>query len=80
MDRFKVPSCEAVSSRPNCIKCKIPILVSWLKHQEVNVILLFGLKGLCDDPGGILVLPTSERDAIDLQDDLAHLQLATVMS
>ncbi len=66
--------------QPSCIKCKVLILESRLKHQEVNVIPLFGLEGLCDDPGGILVLPTSQGNAVDLQDDLPHLQLAAVMS
>ena len=59
---------------------KVLILESWFNHQEVNVVLFFGLEGLCNDPGDVLVLPTSQGDAINLQDDLTHLQLAAVMS
>lgn len=44
------------------------------------MVLLFGLEGLGDDPGCILVLPTPQGNAVDLQDDLTHLQLATAMS
>lgn len=66
--------------KSSCIKCKVFILESWLNHQEVNVVLLFGLEGLGDDPGYILVLPTSQWNAIDLQDDLTHLQLVAVVS
>ena len=44
------------------------------------MVLLFGLEGLSDDPGCILMLPTSHGNAVDLQDDLTHLQLVAVMS
>lgn len=64
----------------SCIKCTVLILESWFNHQEVNVVLLFGLEGLSNDPSSILVLPTSQGNAVDLQDDVTHLQLAAVVS
>lgn len=64
----------------SCIKCTVLILESWFNHQEVNMVLLFGLEGLSNDPSSILVLPTSQGNAVDLQDDVTHLQLAAVVS
>lgn len=61
------------------MECEVLPLESWLHHQEVNVVLVFGLEGLSDDPGSVFVLPTSQGNAVDLQDDLTHLQLATVV-
>lgn len=53
---------------------------SRLDHQEVDVIRVLGLEGLGDDAGGVLVLAASQGNAVDLQDDLTHLQLVTAMS
>ena len=61
-------------------KVQVLLLESWLNHQEVNVVLVFGLEGLGNDVSSILVLPTSQGNAIDLQDDLTHPQLTTDMS
>lgn len=52
----------------------------WINHQEVNVVLVFGLKGFCNDPGGFFVLSTPHGNTVDLQDDVTHFQLPTVIS
>lgn len=54
-------------------------LESWLYHQKVHVVLLFGLEGLGDDGGCFLVLASPQRDAVHLQDDVTHLQLPAVV-
>lgn len=41
---------------------------------------LFGLEGLGNEAGGGPVLVAPQGDPVHLQDDLAHLQLAAVMS
>lgn len=47
--------------------------------QEINVVLFLQLKGLGDDPGGFPVLLAPQPRAVHLQDDVAHLQLPTVV-
>lgn len=51
-----------------------------LCDQEVNVVLLFGFKGLRYETCSFPMFLSSERHSVHLQDYLTHLQLSTVMS
>lgn len=43
-----------------------------LHDQEVHVVFVFGLEGLCDDPSGVPVLHAPERHAVHLQNHLTY--------
>lgn len=51
-----------------------------VSDQELNVVPLFGLEGLRDEPRSLLMLQPPQGHAVHLQDHLTHFQLPAVVS